>query len=106
MRHAHLLAFAAAGALLVPATASAQAKKASTKAATPSLKWGPAPAVFRPGAKLAVVSGDPMSAGQYDIQLSMPANYKIAPHYHPTDEHLKIVRGEFKIGMGDKWDAK
>ena len=86
-------------ALVLPTIALAQAKK-------PELKWGPAPAVFEKGAKLAVVSGDPMAAGQYVVQLSMPSNYKIKPHYHPTDEHLKIVKGEFKVGMGDKMDTK
>jgi mannose-6-phosphate isomerase-like protein (cupin superfamily) len=91
-------------ALVLPTFAQAQAKPAAKM--TPKLKWGPAPAVFRQGAKLAVVSGDPMAAGNYVVQLSMPSNYKIAPHFHPTDEHLKVVKGSFKVGMGDKMDAK
>jgi len=73
----------------------------STAAAQKQLKWGPAPAVFQPGAKLAVVSGDPFKAGPYVVQLSMPANYKVAPHFHPTDEHVKVVSGTFLVGMGD-----
>src|SRR4051812_31763011 len=66
------------------------------------LVWSPAPAVFVPGAMMAVVSGNPMAAGNYVVRLSMPTHYKIAPHFHPTDEHLKVVKGEFRVGMGDK----
>src|SRR4051812_47120657 len=66
------------------------------------LTWGPAPAVFTPGAYMAVVSGNPGVAGNYVVRLSMPTHYKIAPHFHPTDEHLKVVKGEFRVGMGDK----
>ena len=90
-----LVVCAVAGALLGPATAGAQAG---------NLKWGPAPAVFPPGAKMAVVSGDPMASGQYVVQLSMPDNYRIAPHFHPTDEHVKVVSGTFLVGMGDTLD--
>ena len=95
-----------AGALLAPAGAMAQASQAPTArgkgtSAKAGLKWGPAPAVFAPGARLAVVSGDPTASGEYVVQLAMPSNYRIAPHYHPTDEHVKIVRGTFLVGMGD-----
>jgi quercetin dioxygenase-like cupin family protein len=73
---------------------------------TAALKWGPAPAVFPAGAKMAVVSGDPGKAVQFTIQLSMPAGYRIPPHFHPTDEHVEIVKGTFLVGMGDKFDLK
>jgi len=88
------LIFLAATALLFPSRSFAQGKGEK-------LKWGPAPAVFAPGAKLAVVSGDPSATGPYVVQLAMPGNYRIAPHYHPTDEHVKVVHGTFLVGMGD-----
>ena len=78
-------------ALALPSAATAQNQ----------LKWGPAPPVFQPGAKMAVVSGNPMAAGPYVVRLQMPANYRVAPHYHPTDEHVKVIRGTFQVGMGD-----
>jgi quercetin dioxygenase-like cupin family protein len=82
--------------LAAPSVAQGQAK----------LKWGPAPAVFPKGAKMAVVSGDPSKAGQYVVQLSMPNKYRIAPHFHPTDENVLVKSGEFSVGMGDKVDTK
>ena len=53
---------------------------------------------------MAVVSGNPGAAGQFTIQLSMPAGYHIPPHFHPTDEHVKVIQGTFLFGMGDKLD--
>ena len=74
-------------------------------AQAPALKWGPAPAVFPAGAKMAVLQGDPSKAGVYAVRLDMPNGYKIAPHFHPTDEHVTVISGTFMVGMGDKMDA-
>jgi quercetin dioxygenase-like cupin family protein len=68
------------------------------------LQWGPAPDVLPAGAQLAVVEGDPMKPGPYTMRLKMPAGYKIAPHHHARREHVTVVSGEFKVGMGDKFD--
>jgi quercetin dioxygenase-like cupin family protein len=70
------------------------------------LKWGAAPPVFPAGARMAVVSGDPGKAGPFTIQLRMPDGYRIAPHFHPTDEHVVVKSGTFLVGMGDKVDRK
>lgn len=69
-----------------------------------TLKWGPAPPVFPKGATMAVVSGDPSKAAMFTIQLSMPDGYRIAPHFHPTDESVEIKSGTFLVGMGDTFD--
>ena len=69
------------------------------------LKWGPAPPVLPSGANVAVVSGDPGKAGPFVIELSMPNGYRIAPHWHPTDEHVLVKQGTFLLGMGDTMDA-
>jgi quercetin dioxygenase-like cupin family protein len=74
-------------------------------AKAPALKWGPAPAVFAHGAQMAVVSGDPSKAENFVIQLKMPNGYKIAPHFHPTDETVEVKSGKFMYGMGDTMKA-
>ena len=75
-------------------------------ASTPTtLHWGPAPAVFPMGAQMAVVSGDPGKAAPFTVELSMPDGYKILPHFHPTDETVKVKKGTFLFGMGDVFDA-
>ena len=70
-----------------------------------ALKWGPAPAVFPAGAKMAVVSGDPSKAAPFTVQLSMPAGYVLPPHFHPTAEHVTVKSGRFWVGMGDVMKA-
>jgi hypothetical protein len=69
-----------------------------------SLQWGPAPAVFPAGAKMAVVSGDPSKPGPFVIQLAMPDGYRLAPHFHPTDETVEVKQGTFLFAMGDTFD--
>lgn len=68
------------------------------------LSWGPAPAVFPAGARMAVLSGDPGKAEMFTVQLAMPDGYRIPPHFHPTDEAVKVLKGTFLVGMGDTLD--
>ena len=79
----------------------AQAAPAEKPAA---LKWGPAPAVFPMGARIAVLSGDPSKAGPFVVEFAMPSGYKIPPHLHPTDEIVEVKKGTLLVGMGDKFD--
>ena len=68
------------------------------------VKWGAPPPVFPPGAKFAVIAGDPGATGLVTVRFDMPAGYSIAPHFHPTDEHITVLKGTFSIGMGDVVD--
>jgi quercetin dioxygenase-like cupin family protein len=81
---------------LFPALAPAQG---------PALNWGPAPAIFPTGAKMAVLQGDPGQTALFTVRLQMPDGYKIAAHYHPTDEHITVISGTFLVGMGDTLNA-
>ena len=70
------------------------------------IKYGPPPPFVAPGAQLAVLEGDPgASSGDFTIRLKMPDGYKIAPHWHPKRENVTVISGNFKVGMGDKFDA-
>jgi quercetin dioxygenase-like cupin family protein len=68
------------------------------------IKWGPAPPSLQKGAEVAVVSGNPAAAEPFVIRLRVPAGYVIAPHWHPTDEHVTVISGTFGLGMGEKFD--
>jgi ketosteroid isomerase-like protein/quercetin dioxygenase-like cupin family protein len=71
-----------------------------------SIKWMDAPPFLPKGAKLAVLVGDPSQPAPFTIRLQMPDGYKIAPHTHPTDEHVTVMSGTFRAAMGEKWDDK
>src|SRR5260221_12149776 len=69
------------------------------------VKWGPAPPVVPKGAQAAVLDGDPFKDGvPYTLRLKMPDGYRIAPHWHPTDENVTVLSGTLGAGMGDKFD--
>ena len=69
------------------------------------VQYGPPPAFIAPGATLAVIEGNPMgSSGDYTVRVKMPDGYKIAPHWHPKRENVTVISGDFKVGMGDKFD--
>src|SRR5947207_14614610 len=53
---------------------------------------------------MAVLQGDPSKEGEFTVRLSMPANYKISQHWHPTTENVTVVKGDFYLGTGDKFD--
>jgi quercetin dioxygenase-like cupin family protein len=72
----------------------------------PALQWGPAPAVFPAGAKMAVVSGDPGKPGLFEVELDFPDGYRVPPHFHPTDEAVEVKQGTLLVGLGDKLDPK
>jgi quercetin dioxygenase-like cupin family protein len=92
--------------LIAPAVWAQATPKAKAIPKATTLHWGPAPAAFPKGAQMAVVSGDPGKTGEFVIQLSMPAGYKIPPHFHPTDETVQVQKGTFLVGMGDTLDLK
>lgn len=89
-----------------PAAAAAAPASAHVLVRPLELKWGEAPPALPKGARFAVLSGDPGSAGPYTIRLKLPAGYKIAPHWHPTDENVTVISGMFSLGMGDTFDQK
>jgi len=94
------LALFALSALAVADTAAQHQMLASSAA----VKWGPPPPTLPAGAKFAVIDGDPAGKGLATVRVQMPAGYKVAPHWHPTDENITVLSGTFSFGMGDTLD--
>ena len=84
-----------------PALPPAGTAPAHVMLAPGALKWQPFP-LGGPGARLAVLSGDPEKSGPFVIRIRQPPGGKIAPHWHPADEHVTVVKGTVFIGMGEK----
>jgi quercetin dioxygenase-like cupin family protein len=84
--------------------ADAQEPKAHSLVTPSEIKWGAPPPVFEKAASFAVISGDPGKPGLFVVRLKLPAGYKIAPHWHPTDEHVTVLSGTLALGMGEKFD--
>jgi uncharacterized RmlC-like cupin family protein len=86
-----------------PASAPASTHVAYTP---PDIKWGAPPPGIPAAAQAAVLQGNPGEAGMFTVRLKLPANAKIMPHFHATDENVTVISGQFSIGMGDTFDPK
>jgi hypothetical protein len=71
-----------------------------------TIKWVDAPPSLPPGAKVAVLEGDPTKEGHFVMRAKLPDGYKIMPHTHPKDERVTVLSGTLQMGMGDKYDEK
>ena len=69
------------------------------------IKWNDAPSIG-PGAKTAVIDGDPKSSGSFVMRLKVPPRTKIRVHTHPADENVTILSGTLYFAEGDKFDSK
>ena len=93
------------GLLCCAAVLLGQSEKPQNAFTPDQIKWGPAPPFLSAGAQLAVIEGDPMAtSGDFTVRLKMPEGYKVAPHFHPYRENVTVISGNFKVGMGDKFD--
>ncbi len=111
-----------AACLLVPAVAAQRADNKSEPAAPmhfivpPSqVKWTAPPAGVSRGTPsvdtgiprhYALLEGDPLKPGApFTIRLGCADGYIAAPHWHPTDENLVVLKGTFALGTGDTFNA-
>ena len=69
-----------------------------------AIQWKDGPAALPPGAKFAVLEGDPAKEGPFTMRISFPAGYKVPPHWHPNIEHTTVISGTLNLGLGDKFD--
>ena len=83
----------------------AQSGKPQNAFTPDQIKWGPPPPFLAAGAQVAILEGDPMaSSGDFTLRIKMPDGFKLAPHFHPKRENVTVISGNFKVGMGDKFD--
>jgi len=68
------------------------------------VEWKDAPPSLPKGAKVAVLEGDPKSAGLFTMRIKLPAGTIIPPHWHPRDERVTVLSGRVVVGFGDKFD--
>ncbi|WP_230534388.1 cupin domain-containing protein [Microvirga roseola] len=90
--------------LLVAAPATAQEQHRHAMANAGDVTWKDGPPSLPKGAQMSVLYGDPSKEGMFVMRLKFPANYRIPPHTHTTDEIVTVIDGEFNIGMGAQFD--
>lgn len=94
------LALVAASATVARAQAAADAMAAVSASA---LVWNDAKVPgFDPGMKIAVIHGNPDSAGAYTLRLSFPDGYRFPAHWHPMPENVTVLQGTLLLAMGER----
>ena len=76
-----------------------------TAVMTKDVKWQDAPSIG-PGAKSAIVHGDPKSSGPFVMRLKVPPKTTIKVHTHPADENVTILSGTLYFAASDKFEPK
>ena len=71
--------------------------------AAEDVRWADAPSL-PPGAKTALLEGDPKAEGFFTMRAKLPANYRIPAHWHPVAERVTVLSGKLHLGMGERFD--
>ena len=96
--------------LLVMAFSSTRLSAAETQSSEmhfyppTSIEWKAGPAAIPPGAKMAVLEGDPTKDGPFVVRFQFPDGYHIAPHTHPKTERVTVISGTLLLAMGENLD--
>jgi quercetin dioxygenase-like cupin family protein len=87
---------------LVAQQATHDAKMAEANLYPPAnIKWKDGPPSLPPGAKFAVLEGDPGKEGMFVMRVRLPDGFHIPAHTHPKPERVTVIQGTFKLAMGD-----
>jgi quercetin dioxygenase-like cupin family protein len=59
-----------------------------------------------PGAKAAVLEGDPSKADSFTMRIEFPPQYTIPVHTHPAVERVTVLSGTLHFGVGEVFDRE
>ena len=69
-----------------------------------TIEWKAGPAALPPGAKMAVLEGDPTKEGSFVVRFQFPDGYHVAPHTHPKTERVTVISGALYLATGEALD--
>ncbi len=64
------------------------------------IPWGPGPASVPFDCEMAVLEGDPNSAGLFTIRVRTTEPWTMPPHTHPRAERVTVLSGSIHVGLG------
>jgi quercetin dioxygenase-like cupin family protein len=95
-----------------PDAASAPSAPATSASVSPVVRlnlgdvvWNDAGPRMPPGAKVAVLEGDPKKESFFTMRLKLPPGARLPPHTHPADERVTVISGSVHLGFGEKFDT-
>src|SRR5437773_6466138 len=69
-----------------------------------TIEWKEGPAAIPPGAKMAVLEGDPTKEGPFVVRFQFPDGYHIPPHTHPKTERVTVISGNLYLATAEALD--
>jgi quercetin dioxygenase-like cupin family protein len=69
-----------------------------------AIEWKAGPAALPPGAKMAVLEGDPTKEGPFVVRFQFPEGYHVPPHTHPKTERVTVIAGALYLATGEALD--
>src|SRR5438309_4841746 len=69
-----------------------------------TIEWKAGPAALPPGAKMAVLEGDPTKEGPFVVRFQFPDGYHVAPHTPPKTERVTVISGVLYLATGKALD--
>jgi quercetin dioxygenase-like cupin family protein len=66
----------------------------------------PPPGLLPPGAKMAVLEGNPDEPKTFVIRLKFPDGYRVPVHSHTISDRFDVVQGELRFALGRKFDEE
>ncbi|HZA38239.1 MAG TPA: cupin domain-containing protein [Candidatus Baltobacteraceae bacterium] len=69
-----------------------------------TIEWKEGPASLPPGAKMALLEGDPTKEGPFVMRLQFPDGYHVPAHTHPKTERVTIISGTGYLAARDTLD--
>jgi quercetin dioxygenase-like cupin family protein len=69
-----------------------------------AIEWKAGPAALPPGAKMAVLEGDPTKEGPFVVRFQFPEGYHVPTHTHPKTERVTVISGALFLATGEALD--
>jgi quercetin dioxygenase-like cupin family protein len=69
-----------------------------------TIEWKTGPAALPPGARMAVLEGDPTKEGPFVVRFQFPEGYHVPPHTHPKTERVTVISGALYLATGEALD--
>lgn len=69
-----------------------------------AIQWKDVPG-YPPGYQRAMLEGDANQPVPITYRVRLPDGFRFAPHVHPWNEHVTVLEGKWRLGIGKTFDA-
>lgn len=64
------------------------------------MPWKACPPHLPSGCEIAVLEGDPRTAGLFTVRFRLSEEFVMPPHTHPRDERVTVLKGRIAVAFG------